>query len=78
MRDSPTHIDDARLQIARLIVIRTKELDLRQGAVGHLRGKRKAENIAQIARLTKGIAYLRRHGVARLRRWRTAAAKTEA
>jgi hypothetical protein len=69
MRDSPTHVDDDRLRIARLIVMRAKELELRQGAAGSLRGKRKTENAAEIARLTKGIAYLRRYGLARLRRW---------
>lgn len=77
-RDSPTHIDHDRLSIARLILIRTKELDLRIGMASRLRGRRATENAAEITRLTKGIAYLRRHGLARLRQWRTAAEKAQA
>lgn len=77
-RDSPTHIDHDRLSIARLILIRTKELELRQRVAPRLRGNRAKENVAEIARLTKGIPDLHRHGLARLRRWRKAALTAKA
>lgn len=76
-RDSPTHVDRDRLAIARLILIRMKELDLRQRVAPRLRGTRATENAAAIARLVKGIQSLHRSGLARLRKWRTAAAKVE-
>lgn len=76
-RDSPTHVDHDRLSIARLILVRTKELELRQRVASQLRGTRATENAAEIARLTTGLAQLRRHGLTRLRRWRTAATKAD-
>lgn len=76
-RDRPTHVDPDRLSLARLILIRTKELELRERCAPRLRGTRATENAAAIATLTKGIAALHRHGLTRLRRWRTAAEKVE-
>jgi hypothetical protein len=76
-RDSPTHIDHDRLSVARLILIRTKELELRQRVASQLRGRRKAANAGEIARLTKGLATLRRCGLARLRRSRRVAEKAK-
>ena len=69
--------DDDALAIARLIVIRTKELALRSRVAPRLRGDRATENAAAIATLTTGIARLHRSGLARLRRWRTAAEKAD-
>jgi hypothetical protein len=69
--------DDDRLAIARLILLRTKELDLRERVAPRLQGTRAAENAAAIATLTQGIADLHRDGLARLHRWRMAAEKTE-
>jgi len=76
-RDSSTHVDHDRLSIARLILMRTKELELRERVAPRLRGTRKTENAAEIAKLTKGIAELHRNGLKRLRRWRTAAEKAD-
>lgn len=70
-------VDHDRLSIARLILIRTKELELRQRVAPRLRGERANENAAAIATLTKGIADLHRDGLKRLRRWRTAAEKAD-
>jgi hypothetical protein len=69
--------DRDRLSIARLILIRTKELELRQRVAPRLRGARAIENAAEIAKLAEGIAALHRDGLARLRRWRTAAEKAD-
>ncbi len=66
-----------RLSLARLLLMRTKELELRQRVAPRLEGARALENAAAIARLTNGIAELHRDGLARLRRWRTAAEKAE-
>jgi hypothetical protein len=75
MNDEP--VDHDRLSIARLILIRTKELELRQRVAPRLHGARAAENAAAIDRLEKGLAALHRDGLKRLRRWRTAAEKAE-
>jgi hypothetical protein len=70
-------IDHDRLSIARLILIRTKELELRERVAPRLLGSRAIENATEMARLRKGIAELHRNGLKRLRRWRTAAEKAE-
>jgi len=70
-------LDHDRLSIARLILIRTKELELRQRVAPRLTGTRALENAAAIATLAEGIAELHRDGLARLRRWRTAAEKAD-
>ena len=77
IRDTDTDVEWDRLSIVRLIQIRTKELDLRRSVQSRLRGTRRAENAAEIARLTKGIAALHRNGLTRLRRWRTVMQKAE-
>ena len=71
------HVDHDRLAIARLILLRTKELELRERVAPRLRGTRAAENATEITKLTKVIADLHRDGLARLRRWRTAAEKAD-
>lgn len=73
----PNVPDYDRLGLARLIVIRTKELELRERVAPRLKGTRALENAAEIAKLAKGIADLHRHGLKRMQRWRRAAEKAD-
>lgn len=77
MANNPTDLAYDRLAIARLILIRTKELELRQAVAPRLRGARALETAAEITRLTEGIARLHQDGLARLRAWRTAVEKAD-
>ena len=70
-------LEDDRLSIARLILIRTKELELRERVAPRLKGTRATENAAAIATLAEGIAALHRDGLKRMQRWRRAAEKAD-